>query len=243
MSCLELVRDGKLNVDDALETMKEWGLNDVDGVADRVQSEENSEDLLEAGPFGDTSGNNAAELGMMMNLLGALGLQLPAEEKGEFSEDGDVDSRLGGMLQMLAPVQEESSKNETGEPERLNFEEILAILEESDGSTGNPAGEQKVEETAPEDDSNTMGWLFRNDPTAAKGILAPLLEAMKLSGIPSTDVDAIDMEPTTTQLEKDTNSTRLDTPADIDKEDWVLVNATVPEDEWAADVDEEEVVS
>jgi hypothetical protein len=225
--------------------MKELGLNDVDGVAERVQSEENPEDLLEAGPFGDTSGNNAAELGMMMNLLGALGLQLPAEQKGEVPEEGDVDSRLGGMLQMLAPVQEGSSKNGTGEPEELNFEEILAILEESDGSAGNPAGEQKVKEMAPEDDSNTMGWLFRNDPTAAKGILAPLLEAIKLSGIPSTDIDAIDLESITTEpeLEKDTNSTRLDTAANIDKEDWVLVDATVPEDEWATDVDVEEVGS
>jgi hypothetical protein len=232
MSCLERVADGKLNADDALETMKEWGLNDVDGVAARVQSEENPEDLLEAGPFEDTSGNNPAELGMMMNLLGALGLQLPAEQKGQFSEEGDVDSRLGGMLQMLAPVQEGSSKNETGEPEELDFEEILAILEESDGSAaGNPAGEQKVEDMAPEDDSNTMGWLFRNDPAAAKGILAPLLEAIKLSGIPSTDRDAVDVESITTQPEKETNITRLDTAADIDKEDWVLVDATVPEDE------------
>jgi hypothetical protein len=243
MSCLELVGDGKLNADDALETMKEWGLNDVDGVADRIQSEENVEDLLEAGPFGDISGNNPAELGMMMNLLGALGLQLPAEQKGEVPEEGDVDSQLGGMLQMLAPVQEGSLKNETGEPDELNFEEILAILEESDGSTGKPAGEQKVKETAPEDDSNTMGWLFRNDPTAAKGILAPLLEAIRLSGIPSTDRDVIDVESITTQPEKETNNTRLDTAGDIDKEDWVLVDATVPEDEWAADVDEEEVVS
>jgi hypothetical protein len=185
LSCLELVRDGKLNVTDAFETMKELGLNDVDGVVDQAQSEEMPEGLLNVGQLQD----NEMDLGMMLRLLGGLGLQIPPDQEGDGTTPGLGMGELGGMLKMLAPVEgsvegsveEDSVNNDIPEAEKLTFEEILAVMEAYEKGENNESGE-KEEETA-EDGSNTMEWIYQHDPEAANGELAPFLKAMKASGM------------------------------------------------------------
>jgi hypothetical protein len=80
-SCLDLVKDGKLGVEDAVKTMETWGVTDE---TERKEDEGEGNDQL-------------GDMGMIMSLLNGLGLQAPPKD----NDIGEKLENLGGLEGVL----------------------------------------------------------------------------------------------------------------------------------------------
>jgi hypothetical protein len=197
---------------------------------------------------------------MMMTLMREMGLQIPSQEKAEGDRIPAEDENEGGQDRLDGIAGMEGLMGMFGgdgtETDGLNFSGILSLLQNpaildalSSGQDGNVNlegilnifGSNVAQSDDSADDGFNLGALLKgfsesattetttlpekpsltllldNDLEAAHESLAPLLEA---KAIPSGSHC------------NDTEPTRLNADAE-DDEDWVLVDNTELEDEWA----------
>lgn len=171
-SCLELVRNGDLNISDAQDSFRLWGHRNDESLSRKLvllkamTEKEDEEPPVVAptptrSPYGvmhtplpdaEKDEFDLGDLGVLMSIIKGLGLQLPTDDNDTVTAEAN-----------------EKKINEILKPE-MTEEQILGLFSgflNSDGAGG--------EGSADGENMREIEWLLENDPAAAAELLAPLL--------------------------------------------------------------------
>jgi hypothetical protein len=171
-SCLELVRNGDLNISDAQDSFRLWGHRNDESLSRKLvllkaMTEKEDEEppfvtpTPTRSPYGvmhtplpdaEKDEFDLGDLGVLMSIIKGLGLQLPTDDNDTVTAEAN-----------------EKKINEILKPE-MTEEQILGLFSgflNSDGAGG--------EGSADGENMREIEWLLENDPAAAAELLAPLL--------------------------------------------------------------------
>lgn len=173
-TCFELVRNGELEVEDAREAVKMWGLEDDKMVQKRLNfvgrlaAHEKRRNQIDTTTSDE---NDDPEISIMMSLLKGLELQiLPGASVGSNATSNENIERI---LQSLFRKGMNAGDTAGDEQGPINFEEILDLLERNETE---PISMDKLDI---KNTADAIELLYLNDPVAAAKLLAPLLEAVE----------------------------------------------------------------